>query len=142
MRDVIELFRQKRSFGLEQLTGLLMIGGAFLLYLRPQSLTFDWIETLYGLRPGLMATIGVVLMLALGYVLALHIKTTALVFAALTSPIGGLGVLFMVFGWVSNEASIMPGYLGTGMWLAFQIAHDNAEAFRRWTNLSAPSSHS
>lgn len=137
MRAVIDLFRQKRPFGLEQLTGLLMLGAALLLYLRPQALTFDWLETLYELRPGLLATAGMGLMFGGGFALALTVNSSGRRFALLTLPIAGYGFVTAWFSLDGGTASILPGYFAFALWVVLQVAHDLAEAIRQWTKRSA-----
>lgn len=143
MRTIRRVFQTQRPFELEQLTGLFMVGVAFLLYARPQSLAFVWWERLYSLRPGLLAAVGVALLLSFGYGLALRTATTARAFGVLTAPIAGYGFLVTIFGLYSNSASVLPGVFAVALWVSLQVAHDYAEAIKRWsTNSSSPSSHS
>lgn len=137
MHIVRQVFQQKRPFEIEQLTGLLMIGAALLLFARPQALTFDWLETLYGLRPGLLATAGMGLMFVGGFALALTVNSSGRRFALLTLPIAGYGFLTTWFTLDSGTASILPGYFAFALWVVLQVAHDLAEAIRQWTKHSA-----
>jgi len=138
MRTLRSVFRQTRPFQLEQMTGFLLVGAAMILYARPQSLTFDWFESLFDLRPGLLATVGVLLMLVCGFVLALHVETSPRRYAVLTLPIAGFGFLVTVYALYSDTASILPGLFAFTAWLSLQVAHDYAGVVNSWTS-SKPS---
>lgn len=139
MDAIRRVFRQQRPFGLEQLTGLLMIFAAWLLYARPQALTFDWLEALYGMQSGLLAFAGMMLMLVCGYALALSVGVHQRRFAILTLPIAGYGFLTTWYTLDSGTASILPGYFAFALWVVLQVAHDQAEAIRQWMKPSTTS---
>lgn len=142
MHTLVQLFRQRRPLGLEQVTGLLMILGAALFYFRPQALTFDWIETLLDLPRGVLAVAGVLLLLVCGYGLALHVGIRSRWFGVLTAPIAGYGFLTAWYALSTNSASILPGYFSFALWVVLQVACDQARVISAWTNSSNPSSHS
>lgn len=119
-----------------------MIVGGLLLLVRPQSLTFVWFEVLFGVRYGLLAAVGVTLLISCGFALALQTDTSPRAFGLLTLPIAGFGGLVTVFALVSDSASILPGYFSFLLWVVLQIAHDLTGVIRRWSHSSNPSSRS
>lgn len=136
MRPIIELVRQKRAFGLPQIVGLFMIGGAFVLWIRPGSLTLTWIYQTYDLW--LTTDMMAIALAANGWALAWFVKPAALLFAVLTSPILVVGVTVSVYAIYAPGVTGIFGYFTIGLWLLLQFAQALREAVEKWIKQLIP----
>jgi len=141
MHRVMGWVRQKRELGYCQIVGFFMLGGAFVLWIRPGSLTLTWIYQTYGLW--LTTDMMAIALTINGWVLAwltcpptvllgrLIIPSSA-VFALLTSPVLVVGVTVAIYAALEPGVTGIFGYFTIFLWVFLQLAQFLWEGIERW----------
>lgn len=123
-RKLLREFFKNRGFGAEQMTGSILIFGALVMYLRPQSITFSSIEITNHWSAGILAFVNILLMVSCGITLIAVREVEDALFLLLTIPFILIAVLQVINIASMPNASLESSYLIVAFHLFLQWAHN------------------